>query len=189
MLWIVKNGGTDLKADSSRFAVGGSSRQVYYNVLLTRSSLTILISGANLAAVLTHKAVACNPPISLTFQLLIVPVMDNTADVEGHAYPSWHENRNTPALDHGRMLWFRNYYLPNEEDRKKWDASPIFAPDESFAKVPDAWIAVAELDILRDEGTAYAKKMRDAGREVEVKVYERAPHPIMAMDGKLSRQS
>ena len=124
-----------------------------------------------------------DPPIPLAYQILIVPVMDNTADVDGHAYPSWLENRHTPALDHGRMLWFRNYYLPNEEDRKNWDASPIFASEESFSKIPDAWIAVAELDILRDEGIAYAKKMREAGRKAEVKVYEQAPHPIMAMDG------
>ena len=55
------------------------------------------------------------------------------------------------------MLWFRNNYTPNPEDWKKWDNSPIFAPEESFKGVPDAWVAVAELDILRDEGIAYAR--------------------------------
>lgn len=81
------------------------------------------------------------------------------------------------------MLWFRNNYTPNEKDWTKWDNSPIFAPEESFKKAPPAWIGVAELDILRDEGLAYADKLRNAGVNVEVKIYKGAPHPIMAMDG------
>jgi acetyl esterase/lipase len=77
------------------------------------------------------------------------------------------------------MLWFRNNYLPNKEDWAKWESSPIFAPDETTAKAPPAWIAVAELDILRDEGIAYGEKLRAAGVDVTIKGYSRAPHPIM----------
>ena len=51
-----------------------------------------------------------------------------------------------------------------------------------FAKVPDAWIGVCELDVLRDEGIMYGEALRKAGRTVEIKVYEGAPHPIMAND-------
>lgn len=81
------------------------------------------------------------------------------------------------------MLWFKHNYSPNEADWTKWDNSPLFAPDESFKKVPPAWIGVAELDILRDEGIAYAEKLSKAGVPVDLKVYKGAPHPIMAMDG------
>jgi acetyl esterase/lipase len=81
------------------------------------------------------------------------------------------------------MLWFRNNYLPNMEDRFKWDNSPILAPEDMFSKAPKAWIGVTEMDILRDEGIAYGQKLKQAGVQVDVKVYEKAPHPIMAMDG------
>ena len=81
------------------------------------------------------------------------------------------------------MHWFVNNYLPNKEDWTKWDASPIFAPDELAAKSPKTWIAVCEMDILRDEGIAYGEKLKKLGVEVETKVYKGAPHPIMAMDG------
>ena len=50
--------------------------------------------------------------------------------------------------------------------------------------VPDAWIGVGELDILRDEGIAYGEKLKKAGHSVVVKIYEKSPHPIMAMDGE-----
>jgi acetyl esterase/lipase len=133
--------------------------------------------------VLTHKAVQLYPPIPLIFQLLIVPVTDNTASASGVPHASWHENRHTPWLSPARMLWFRNQYLPQESTRARWDASPLLAQDEMFRRVPRAWIAVTELDILRDEGISYGNKLLKAGVPAEIKTYKAAPHPIMAMDG------
>jgi acetyl esterase/lipase len=138
-----------------------------------------------LAAVVALKAPTLNPPISLVFQLLIVPVIDNTASPSEEPYASWRENALTAWLPSARMLWFRNNYLPIAEDRVKWDSSPIFAPDSMFSKAPKAWIGVTEMDILRDEGIAYGEKLKQAGVQIEVKVYEKAPHPIMALDGTL----
>ena len=143
----------------------------------------MLCSGGNLAAIITHRAALSDPPIPLTFQLLVVPVTDNNA-CESGAYASWTENKNTPSLTPAKMLWFRNNYTPISEEWKKWDNSPIVAHEESFKKVPNAWVGVAELDILRDEGIAYAEKIKNAGHNVEVKVYKGSPHPIMAMDGE-----
>ncbi|KAI0936405.1 hypothetical protein AcV5_004555 [Taiwanofungus camphoratus] len=163
--WVYNNGKAQLGVNVNKIAVGGSS------------------SGGNLAAVLTHKAALSVPPIPLLFQLLVVPVTDNTASPSGTPYKSWAENANTPTLSPGRMLWFRDNYLPNETDRAKWDNSPIFAPEEGFKRAPRAWIGVAELDVLRDEGIAYGEKLKEAGVEVEIQVYKGAPHPIMAMDG------
>ena len=82
------------------------------------------------------------------------------------------------------MLWFRHNYLPNQEDWTKWDASPLFAPDDLASKIPKAWIGVAELDILRDEGIHYGEKLSKFGIEVEIDLYKGAPHRIMVMDGK-----
>ncbi|KAJ7505437.1 alpha/beta hydrolase fold-domain-containing protein [Mycena galericulata] len=166
--WVIKNGKSQLNIDTTRIAVGGSSRHH-------------LCSGGNLAAILALKAAEATPPIPLVFQLLIVPVTDNTASVEN----LWAENALTPWLSPARMLWFRDNYLPNREDYTKWDASPYFAPDELLAKVPKTWIAVCEADILRDEGIEYGKKLTAVGVETEVEVYRGAPHPVMAMDGNV----
>jgi acetyl esterase/lipase len=122
------------------------------------------------------------PPIPLAFQLLVVPVIDNTATVSG-PYASWSENEHTPWLSPARMVWFRNNYLPEGIDRTKWDNSPIFAPDGLLEKLPAAWLGLCELDILRDEGLAYGRKLQEAGVPVEMNTYPGAPHPIMAMDG------
>lgn len=137
-----------------------------------------------MAAVLAHKAVQAEPSIPLCLQLLIVPVIDNTADPSGMPYASWEENKNTVQLTPARMLWFRDTYLPNHVDRTAWESSPIFAPDESFKKLPKACVMVMELDILRDEGLAYAEKMKRAGVEVDVRLYPASPHPIISLDGK-----
>ncbi|KAF9483288.1 hypothetical protein BDN70DRAFT_873983 [Pholiota conissans] len=162
--WVVKNGVQELGINIDKVAVGGSS------------------SGGNLATILALKAVESNIPISLIFQLLVVPVTDNTATVA----TAWAENALTPWLSPDRMNWFKGHYLPNEEDWTKWDASPLFAPDELVAKLPPAWVGVAELDILKEEGVQYAKKMEKVGITVEIAEYKGAPHPIMAMDGALS---
>ncbi|KAL4243659.1 AB hydrolase superfamily protein [Abortiporus biennis] len=164
LYWVFNKGKEEIGININKIAVGGSS------------------SGGNLAAIATHKAALANPPISLVFQLLVVPVTDNTASTSGEPHKSWLENANTPALTPARMLWFRENYTPNKEDWTKWDNSPIFAPEELFKKSPPAWIGVAELDILRDEGLAYGEKLKNAGVPVEVKVYKGAPHPIMAQD-------
>ncbi|KZT65562.1 hypothetical protein DAEQUDRAFT_746971 [Daedalea quercina L-15889] len=162
--WVYHGGKARLNANVSKIAVGGSS------------------SGGNLAAVLAHKAVQVQPPIPLIFQLLIVPVVDNTASSSGVPFRSWAENKNTVQLTPARMLWFRDQYLPNHADRAAWQSSPIFAPDESFRKLPRACVMVMGLDILRDEALAYADKMERAGVDTEVMFYENAPHPILSMD-------
>ncbi len=113
------------------------------------------------------------------FQLLVVPVTDNTASVA----TTWRNNEHTPWLSPGRMEWFKAFYLPDSRDWTRWDSSPLFAPYSLTARLPPAWLGLAELDILCPEGLSYAEKLRAAGVPVEVEVYKNAPHPIMAMDG------
>ncbi|THU97426.1 hypothetical protein K435DRAFT_662798 [Dendrothele bispora CBS 962.96] len=165
--WVIKNGKKELNIDTSKIAVGGSS------------------SGGNLAAIVALKAAepTFTPPLPspLLLQLLIVPVTDNTAtDAPGGR---WESNKLSPWLSPDRMNWFKSNYLPNKEDWTKWDASPLFAPKELMAKTPNAWIGLAEMDILCDEGMEYGKKLKEVGvKEVETVVYKGGPHPIMAMD-------
>ncbi|KAG2006783.1 alpha/beta hydrolase domain-containing protein [Coprinopsis cinerea AmutBmut pab1-1] len=184
LVWTVHTGAKLLDLDLGRLAVGGSS------------------SGGNLAAVLAIKANTNQLPTTtstplptnlIKFQLLIVPVIDNTLSPTSESTTStnststWSTNQHTPWLTPARMLWFRSNYLPNPTDRGNWDASPIFAPAEWVRGLPKTWIALAELDILCGEGLEYAEKLKkEGGVEVEVEVYRGAPHPVMAMDGVLS---
>ncbi|RDB22938.1 hypothetical protein Hypma_009884 [Hypsizygus marmoreus] len=161
----------------SMITVGGSSRQVQVFVSVTSKPLRPSKQRRQLAAILALKAVECTPPIPLLFQLLIVPVTDNTAST----VDLWAENQRTAWLSSDRMLWFCHGYLPSENDWTKWDTSPIFAPADLLKKVPKAWITVAELE--KEEGVRYSEKMREAGVEVVVVVYGGGAHPIMAMDG------
>ncbi|KAG6887261.1 hypothetical protein C0992_013099 [Termitomyces sp. T32_za158] len=158
--WVMQNVANSLNINTSRIAAA--------------------CSGGNLAAILALKAAEHKPAIPLVFQLLVVPVIDNTTSVDN----LWAKNQKSPWLSPDRMTWFRNNYLPNMEDRTNWDASPIFAPPELLRKTPSAWIGVAALDILKEEGVLYGEKLKELDVKVEVVTYEGAPHPIMAMDGK-----
>ena len=160
---------------------GGIVKVLCFSPKITSAVLIACDSGGNLACILAIKAKTLEKPIPIVYQLLIVPVTDNTASTETR----WASNKDTVWLSPDRMNWFKHNYLPNEDDWSKWDASPIFATREMLEGLPPAWIAVAELDILRDEGVAFGEKLRKAGITTEIEVYKGAPHPIMAMDGTL----
>ncbi|CAE6478092.1 unnamed protein product [Rhizoctonia solani] len=168
--WVYEHGAAELGINPSKIAVGGSS------------------AGGNLSAVMTQRAVQRSPQLPIKYQLLIVPVTDNTVQEDGSSllpthYESWVKWKNTTPLTPEKMLWFRSHYLP---DKSKWthvDASPLFQKDDHvWSQLPDAWVGVAALDILRSEGEAYAQKLKEARKNVELVVYPGAPHSIMAMD-------
>ncbi|KAG1749216.1 Alpha/Beta hydrolase protein [Suillus lakei] len=165
--FIYYNGKAEFNANVNKIAVSGMS------------------SGGNLAAIVCLKAQELTNPIPIIFQLLIVPVIDNTASAADERYPSWKECQNTVWLSEGQMLWARNNYLPDPATWPEPDSSPIFASDALLAKVPPTYIGVCELDVLRDEGIAYGKKLESLGVKVEVKVYPRAPHLILGLDAVL----
>ncbi|KAL3441515.1 alpha/beta hydrolase fold-domain-containing protein [Aspergillus insuetus] len=158
-------GGLDL----NRLAIGGSS------------------AGGNLAAVMTHKAIGhsifLEKGIRFTYQILVVPVTDNTASVTTNTTYASYEH--TPALPAKKMLWYRRHYLPHEKDWSDPLASPLLANCETFARLPRALVVVAGLDVLRSEGEEYARRLNDAGAQAEVVVVERVPHPFLVMDAVL----
>jgi acetyl esterase/lipase len=164
VLWVFGEGQNRLNLDLSKVAIGGSS------------------AGGNLAAVMTHRALSRN--ITFALQLLIVPVMDNTATVDSNE--TYRDFEFTPALPAEKMLWYRRHYLPNTADWANPEASPLFYPVENFAKMPPAVVIVGGLDILRSEGESYARKLKAAGVKEEVHVMEGMPHPFLAMDAVMS---
>jgi acetyl esterase len=77
------------------------------------------------------------------------------------------------------MEWFRDHYLTSPADRTNPDSAPLLAADHSG--LPPAYIVVAEYDPLRDDGFAYADKLRAAGVPVTVKHYEDQLHVFFTM--------
>ncbi|CAN6618580.1 hypothetical protein TRVA0_007S01970 [Trichomonascus vanleenenianus] len=168
LLYVMKHAG-ELNVNPAKVAVAGSS------------------AGGNISAVLTHKYASDEshsyPP--LVFQLLVVPVCDNTADVDTHL--SYKEFEHVPQLPRDKMVWYRNLYLPNKADWTNPEASPIFYPAESFKNVPKAMVCCGECDVLRTEGEQYAEKLKAAGIDTNLVIYPGMPHPVMAMDDCLTQ--
>ena len=129
-------------------------------------------AGGNLAAC---TAIACRDAgIGLAGQLLVYPVTDafgNYADVNENArYPSRAENAEGYFLSRAVMAWFCCHYLAEAKDGADWRVSPLRA--NSHAGLAPAIIATAWFDPLRDEGTAYAALLTEAG--VPVRHYQGA---------------
>lgn len=178
--WTARFGESEIDIDRSQIALAGTSAYALLQFpSFIRNILILFCSGGNLVAVLSLKAAIANPPIPIVSQILIVPVIDNTATES----TTWATNRNAPWLSPSRMQWYRRMYLPEDGDAFKWDASPNLAPAGLLAKSPKTWIAVAELDILAPEALVYSQQLHQAGVSVEAKIYGGSTHSILALSG------
>ncbi|KAG0684607.1 hypothetical protein C6P40_002295 [Pichia californica] len=170
LLYIMENA-NKFEIDNTKICVAGSS------------------AGGNLTAIMCHKYASSPlskelPPIK--FQMMVVPVTDNTAT--GETQISWSENQNTPQLPASKMLWYRKIYLPEEgETLSDPESSPLFYSDESFKNVPPAFIAAAECDVLRSEAEAYDAKLRKNGVQSTIHIYKGVPHTAMVMNERLTQ--
>ncbi|GMA53532.1 hypothetical protein GCM10025857_48890 [Alicyclobacillus contaminans] len=99
--------------------------------------------------------------IPIQQQVLYYPVTDASFDTE--SYSQFAEGY---YLTKEGMQWFWDQYTTNESERNEITASPLKANEEVLKGLPKAFILTAEADVLRDEGEAYARKLRDAGVEV-----------------------
>ena len=91
--------------------------------------------------------------------LLICPVTDNPVA----EYPSRVQNATGYGLEWPAMLWFHKMYaegVPGDDP----GAFPIH--QQPLPKLPPTYVVTAEYDTLRDEGIAYAEKLKAAGTEV-----------------------
>ena len=80
------------------------------------------------------------------------------------------------------MAWFWDAYLPDVERRSEPYASPLRASDEQLAGLPPAFLLVDEADVLRDEGEAYAARLRAAGVPVTTVRYDGITHDFMMLN-------
>jgi acetyl esterase len=127
----------ELGVDPSAIAVGGDS------------------AGGNLAAVTSYQALRAGGPVP-AFQLLFYPGTDmkrrtRSRELFGVGF----------FLTDEDLEWFKGHYLPDRERFADPLASPLLAED--LRGMPPTYLATAGFDPLRDEGAAYAERLREAG--------------------------
>lgn len=152
--WIAEHA-AEFGGDPQRLAVGGDS------------------AGGNLAAVVALMARDRRGP-EIVCQLLIYPVTDSACDTA-----SYRDNGDGYFLTAEMMQWFWSQYLNSEADRENPHAAPLRA--RNLRGLPAALVITAEFDPLRDEGEAYAARLRDAGVAVQLKRYDGMIHGFFGM--------
>jgi acetyl esterase/lipase len=80
------------------------------------------------------------------------------------------------------MEWFWDAYLPDTAQRGEITASPLQANEQELAGLPPAFLIVDEADVLRDEGEAYAAKLRAAGVSITTVRYDGITHDFMMLN-------
>lgn len=158
--WVAENALT-IGVDPKRIAVGGDS------------------AGGNLAAVVALMARDNGGP-SLVYQMLIYPVTNHSYDTD-----SYRENGEGYFLTKDTMVWFWNHYLRDELDSKNPYASPLLAED--LSGLPPALVITGGYDPLRDEGEAYAERLKAEGVPVEATRYDGMIHGFFWMPGVLEQ--
>ena len=112
--------------------------------------------GGNMAAAVTLLAKQRGGP-SFVHQVLFYPVTDANFDTG-----SYRQFATGYFLRRDAMQWFWDQYTTDPKQRAEITASPLRATTEQLAALPPALVITGEADVLRDEGEAYANKLRDA---------------------------
>lgn len=155
--WIADHG-AEKNLDGSRIAIAGDS------------------VGGNMSAALTLIAKERSGP-ELAAQALFYPVTDASFDTD--SYDQFAEGY---FLRRDGMQWFWDQYAPDEDQRDEVTASPLRATTDQLAGLPPALVITAEADVLRDEGEAYGRKLREAGVDVSATRYEGVIHDFMMLN-------
>jgi len=114
---------------------------------------------------------------TLAAQVLFYPVTDANFDT-----PSYEQFAEGYYLRRDAMPWFWNQYTTDDAQRNEITASPVRATREQLAALPPALVITAEADVLRDEGEAYANKLRDAGVAVTAVRYQGIIHDFVMLN-------
>jgi acetyl esterase len=151
--WVLKNAAS-IRVDPSRVAVGGES------------------AGGNLATVtaLMARDRGAQMPVH---QLLVYPIANYAFDT-----PSYQAFTEAMPLNTPMMQWFFRYYLRNAADGANPYVSPLRA---NVHGLPPATVITAEVDPLRDEGEAYAMRLKEAGINTTLTRYTGVTHEFFGM--------
>ncbi|MCM2997188.1 alpha/beta hydrolase [Paenibacillus cellulositrophicus] len=132
--------------------------------------------GGNMTAAITLMAKERKGP-AIQKQLLFYPVTDSGNDTE-----SYHQFAEGYFLRRDAMAWFWEQYITKPSDKEEIYASPLRATREQLEGLPPALVITAEADVLRDEGEAYANKLREAGVRVTAARFQGAIHDFVMLN-------
>jgi acetyl esterase len=152
--WVARNA-DDLGGDARRLGVGGDS------------------AGGNLATVVAVRAAKEKLPV--VFQALFYP----STDVASIDRPSFQQYGTGHWLTTRAVETFRRFYLPNPDDWRRPEASPLRAPDDDLRGLPPALVMTAGCDPLRDEGQAYAERLATLGVPVTYRLEAEMTHACL----------
>jgi acetyl esterase len=155
--WITTSG-SDKGLDGSTIAVAGDS------------------VGGNMTIALTLLAKE-RKDVSFVSQLLFYPVTDAAFDTG-----SYKEFAVGYYLTLAGMKWFWDQYTTSDEERALITVSPLRATTEQLTGLPPALVINGEADVLRDEGEAYAGKLREAGVDVTQVRYAATIHDFVMLN-------
>jgi acetyl esterase len=155
--WVSMNAG-DFGADGSRIAIAGNS------------------VGGNMSAALTLMAKDRQGP-KISYQVLFIPATDASVDTD-----SYHEFGTQRFLACAFMKYGWDLYAPDAKTRDNPYVSPLRAPVSELNGLPPALVITAENDPLRDEGEAYARKLKEAGVDVTAVRYNGMIHDFVLLN-------
>ncbi|MFD5243555.1 alpha/beta hydrolase [Amycolatopsis sp. NPDC058340] len=155
--WVAEHGAEN-GLDATKIAIAGDS------------------VGGNMTAALTLLAKQ-RGDVVFRQQVLFYPVTD--ASFETESYRRFAEGYFL-ALD--GMKWFWDQYTTDPAQRAEITASPLRASLDELAGLPPALVITAEADVLRDEGEAYAAKLRQAGVPVTAVRYQGIVHDFVMLN-------
>ncbi len=155
--WVAAHA-DEFGADGSRIAVAGNS------------------VGGDLTAALTLMAKDQNGP-KISYQVLLIPATDASVDT-----PSYHEFATGHFLARAFMKYGWDLYATDSKTRDLPYVSPLRASLEELRGLPPALVITAENDPLRDEGEAYARKLKQAGVSVTAVRYNGTIHDFVLLN-------
>jgi acetyl esterase len=156
--WVAEHG-AEIGVDGSRIAVAGNS------------------VGGDMSAALTLMAKDRGGP-KIRLQVLLIPATDT--DFDTASYRDFDDGR---FLSRAFMQFGWNIYAPDEKTRQNPYAVPMRATVDQLRGLPKALVITAENDPLRDEGEAYARKLKEAGVDVTATRYNGMIHDFVLLNG------
>ena len=155
--WVAAHA-REFGADGSRIAVAGNS------------------VGGDMSAALTLMAKDRNGP-KIAYQVLFIPATDANVDTD-----SYHEFGAGRFLARSFMKYGWDLYAPDDKTRDNPYVSPLRAGSDELKGLPPALVITAENDPLRDEGEAYARKLKNAGVPVMATRYNGMIHDFVLLN-------
>lgn len=155
--WVAGHA-SEFGADGTRIAVAGNS------------------VGGDMSAALTLMAKDRKGP-KISYQVLFVPATDASVDTK-----SYLEYGNGRFLTRAFMKYGWDLYAPDGKERNNPYVSPLRASQAELKGLPPALVITAENDPLRDEGEAYARKLKNAGVTVDAIRYNGTIHDFVALN-------